>query len=67
MANALLLKELPIEVNQGEIVGLLWSQWCWQNNNILYDSWSYSTLYGTCFLDEKDITDMPMYKRAKRV
>jgi ABC-type lipopolysaccharide export system ATPase subunit len=34
---------VSIEVNQGEIVGLLGTKWCRKNNYILYYSWFGNT------------------------
>lgn len=59
------VKGASIEVNQGEIVGLLGPNGAGKTTTFYMIVGLIQPYTGHVFLDEKDITDMPMYKRAK--
>jgi lipopolysaccharide export system ATP-binding protein len=59
------VKGISVEVNQGEIVGL-WDLMALENNFILYDCGLVKPNSGNIYLDDLNITDYPMYKRAQQ-
>ncbi|MCF0210973.1 MAG: LPS export ABC transporter ATP-binding protein [Bacteroidales bacterium] len=56
---------VSIEVNQGEIVGLLGPNGAGKTTTFYMIVGMIQPYSGKVFLDDKDITNMPMYKRAK--
>lgn len=56
---------VSVEVNQGEIVGLLGPNGAGKTTSFYMIVGLVKPDQGTVFLDEKDITDYPMYKRAQ--
>ena len=59
------VKEASIEVNQGEIVGLLGPNGAGKTTTFYMIVGLIKPFSGKVFLDDKEITDMPMYKRAQ--
>lgn len=60
------VKGVSIEVNQGEIVGLLGPNGAGKTTSFYMVVGFIQPNEGRVFLDEEDITDLPMYKRARR-
>ena len=59
------VKSVSVEVNQGEIVGLLGPNGAGKTTSFYMIVGFIQPDGGKVFLDTKDITKMPMYKRAK--
>ncbi|MCH3924584.1 MAG: LPS export ABC transporter ATP-binding protein [Bacteroidales bacterium] len=59
------VSEVSIEVNQGEIVGLLGPNGAGKTTTFYMIVGLIKPFSGNVFLEDKDITDMPMYKRAQ--
>lgn len=59
------VKEVSISVEQGEIVGLLGPNGAGKTTSFYMIVGLIKPLRGKVFLDDKDITSEPMYKRAK--
>ncbi|MDR1006733.1 MAG: LPS export ABC transporter ATP-binding protein [Bacteroidales bacterium] len=59
------VKGVSIDVNQGEIVGLLGPNGAGKTTTFYMMVGLIQPFSGRVFLDNEDITDMPMYKRAK--
>lgn len=58
-------KDMSVEVNQGEIIGLLGPNGAGKTTTFYMIVGLIKPFSGKVFLDELDITDMPMYKRAQ--
>ena len=63
--NRMVVKDVGVEVNQGEIVGLLGPNGAGKTTTFYIITGLIKPFAGKVFLDEKDITDLPMYKRAQ--
>lgn len=59
------VKEISLEVNQGEIVGLLGPNGAGKTTTFYMVVGFIKPNEGNVFLDDKIITDLPMYKRAQ--
>jgi lipopolysaccharide export system ATP-binding protein len=59
------VKKVSLEVNQGEIVGLLGPNGAGKTTTFYMIVGLIKPNEGQIFIDEKEITDMPMYKRAQ--
>lgn len=59
------VNEVSIQVNQGEIVGLLGPNGAGKTTTFYMIVGFIKPNDGTVFLEKRDITDLPMYKRAK--
>ncbi|MDR2510953.1 MAG: LPS export ABC transporter ATP-binding protein [Bacteroidales bacterium] len=59
------VNEVNIELNQGEIVGLLGPNGAGKTTSFYMITGLIHPLKGKVFLGDKEITDMPMYKRAQ--
>lgn len=59
------VKQVSVEVNQGEIVGLLGPNGAGKTTTFYMIVGLIKPFAGHVYLDDKDITDLPMYKRAQ--
>ena len=59
------VKEVSLEVNQGEIVGLLGPNGAGKTTSFYMTVGLVKPNAGRIFLDDTDITNYPMYKRAQ--
>lgn len=59
------VNKVSLNVNQGEIVGLLGPNGAGKTTSFYMIVGLIKPLSGKVFLNERDITDMPMYKRAQ--
>lgn len=59
------VKTMSVEVNQGEIIGLLGPNGAGKTTTFYMIVGLIKPFSGKVFLDEKEITDMPMYRRAQ--
>ncbi len=60
------VKEVSLEVHQGEIVGLLGPNGAGKTTTFYMTVGFIKPNGGRVFLDQEDITDLPMYQRARR-
>ena len=60
------VKEVSIEVDQGEIVGLLGPNGAGKTTTFYMVVGFIKPNAGSVYLDEENITDLPMYKRAQK-
>lgn len=60
------VNQVSVEVNQGEIIGLLGPNGAGKTTNFYMIVGLIKPLSGNVFLDDVEITDEPMYKRAQR-
>ncbi len=60
------VKDVSIEVNQGEIVGLLGPNGAGKTTSFYMTVGFIKPNEGSVFLDDEDITDLPMYMRARK-
>ncbi len=60
------VNEISIEVNNGEVVGLLGPNGAGKTTTFYMFVGIYRPDSGTVFYDHEDITDLPMYARARR-
>ena len=60
------MKDVSVQVKQGEIVGLLGPNGAGKTTTFYMIVGLIKPFGGTVFLDDSDITNLPMYKRAKR-
>jgi len=59
------VKSISVEVNQGEIIGLLGPNGAGKTTTFYMIVGLIKPLTGQVFLDDKEITELPMYKRAQ--
>jgi len=59
------VKTVSVEVNQGEIIGLLGPNGAGKTTTFYMMVGLIKPFSGKVFLDEREITEMPMYKRAQ--
>jgi len=60
------VKDVSVEVSQGEIVGLLGPNGAGKTTTFYMIVGLIKPFNGHVYLDDKEITDMPMYKRAQQ-
>jgi len=60
------VKEVSVNVNQGEIVGLLGPNGAGKTTTFYMVVGFVKPESGRVFLEEEDVTDLPMYKRAQK-
>ncbi|MDK2909009.1 MAG: lipopolysaccharide export system ATP-binding protein [Bacteroidales bacterium] len=63
--NRMVVKDVWVEVNQGEIVGLLGPNGAGKTTTFYIITGLIKPFAGKVFLDDTDITRLPMYKRAQ--
>ena len=61
----IVVNDVSVEVNQGEIVGLLGPNGAGKTTTFYMTVGLIRPNEGRIFLDDRDITDLPMYQRAK--
>ncbi len=61
----MVVQDVDISVNKGEIVGLLGPNGAGKTTTFYMITGMVKPTFGNIFLDEKKITDEPMYKRAR--
>jgi len=59
------VKSVSVEVNQGEIIGLLGPNGAGKTTSFYMIVGLIKPFSGKVFLDDKEITELPMYKRAQ--
>jgi lipopolysaccharide export system ATP-binding protein len=59
------VKSMSVEVNQGEIIGLLGPNGAGKTTTFYMIVGLIKPFSGKVYLDDRDITEMPMYKRAQ--
>ncbi|MBC7485919.1 MAG: LPS export ABC transporter ATP-binding protein [Cytophagaceae bacterium] len=64
--SRLVVNDVTVEVNQGEIVGLLGPNGAGKTTSFYMFVGLVKPNEGKIFLDDEDITDLPMYKRARK-
>lgn len=64
--NRFVVKNVSIEVNQGEIVGLLGPNGAGKTTTFYMIVGLIRPNSGKIYLDDEDITDLPVYKRAQK-
>lgn len=64
--NRKVVDDISVRVNQGEIVGLLGPNGAGKTTSFYMIVGLIKPNEGNIFLDENDITDLPMYRRAQR-
>ena len=64
--NRLVVNDVSIEVNQGEIVGLLGPNGAGKTTTFYMTVGFIRPNSGQVFLDEEEITSLPMYRRAQK-
>lgn len=64
--NRTVVKDVSVEVNQGEIVGLLGPNGAGKTTSFYMIVGMIKPNSGKIFLEQEDITDVPMYKRAQK-
>ena len=60
------VKGVSMEINQGEIVGFLGPNGAGKTTSFYMITGQIVPNGGRVFLDDEDITDLPMYKRAQK-
>ncbi len=63
--NRVVVKEVSLKVNQGEIIGLLGPNGAGKTTTFYMTVGFVQPLKGRVYIDEEDITKLPMYQRAK--
>nr|WP_231512821.1 LPS export ABC transporter ATP-binding protein [Aureispira sp. CCB-E] len=63
--NRMVVKGVSLQVEQGEIIGLLGPNGAGKTTSFYMTVGFVQPLQGNVFLDDLDITKLPMYKRAK--
>lgn len=63
--NRTVVKGVSLQVNQGEIIGLLGPNGAGKTTSFYMTVGFVKPLSGKVFLDDQDITQLPMYKRAQ--
>ena len=64
--SRLVVNDVTVEVNQGEIVGLLGPNGAGKTTSFYMFVGLVKPNEGKIFLDDEDITDLPMFKRARK-
>lgn len=64
--NRKVVKSVSLEVNQGEIVGLLGPNGAGKTTTFYMTVGFIQPNEGSVYLDQEDITNLPMYKRAQK-
>ena len=60
------VNNVSVEVNQGEIIGLLGPNGAGKTTNFYMIVGLIKPLSGSVYLDDQEITNEPMYRRAQR-